>query len=268
MAILKPLIEFKSYKRSYTLIDANHVKLNVRNLFKYMDLETTLKCLQSKSIRFVQPSEWPDKYERHFYHADYSSLTDDTNVTPRLWACCFTTCKISEASWNTYRYGKQGLGNKCVKIQISRKKIRDFLRNDARVRCTFEGFMDYSISDYDIQHLHLKSSNLYNSIFSKPFTIQNYLSLLFVKRSAFNYENEFRFLFSIADNCVQDKAIFITVNLSDLIEKVEVDKDMSDMEIDVLKTYLRSANVPERIISGITRCSLYNDPSERVKIEI
>lgn len=231
-----------------------------------MDLETALICIKNKSIRFVQPSEWPDKYERHFYDADYTEITKDPKVTPRLWACCFTTSKISEASWNTYRYGKQGLGNKCVKFQLSRSKIRDFLRKDKRVECTYEGFMDYSVSDFDIQHLHLRSSRLYREVFTPPFSLDNFVSLLLLKRSAFNYDNEFRFLLSLKKD-LADKAIYIPVDWGALIEKIEVDKDLSEMELDVLTTYLKSANVPKYIIDTISRANLYNDPVEKVKIE-
>lgn len=266
MSIIKPLVEFKSLTNSYTLIENNHPQLRIRNLYKYMDLETALICLKNKSIRFVQPSEWPDKYERHFYDADYENISNDPDNTPRIWACCFTTCKMSEASWNTYRYGKQGLGNKCVKFQISRSKFRDFLRKDRRVRCTFEGFMDYSISDYDIQHLHLKSSHLHNSIFS-PFELNKYISLLLLKRAAFNYEKEFRFLLTLNKES-SDKVIYISINWEELIERIEIDKDMSEMELDVLKTYLRFSNVPEKIIASIMRSNLYNDPIGKIKIEI
>lgn len=266
MAILKPLEEFKTLSQSYTLIDENHPKSKVRNLYKYMDLETALICLKNRTIRFVQPSEWPDKYERHFYHADYTDLTDDYTVTPIVWACCFTTSKMSEASWNTYRYGKQGLGNKCVKFQISRSKFREFLRNDNRVKFTYEGFMDYSLSDNDIQRIHLKTSALYPSIFSGSFTLDKFLSLLLIKRSAFKYENEFRFLITLKGDA-EDKAIFIPIEWGELIDKIEVDKDMTDMEIDVLKTYLKQANVKKRVIDSITKSNLYNDPVEKIKIE-
>jgi hypothetical protein len=233
-----------------------------------MDLETALICLKGQQIRFVQPSEWSDKYERHFYNADYSDLTKDANVCPRVWACCFTTNKMSEASWNTYRYGKQGLGAKCVKFQISRSKLRSFIRSDSRVEYTYEGFMDYSVSDFDIQHLHMKSSHLYNTIFSHPFTRDKYLSLLLIKRSAFNYEEEFRFLITIVDGKTDDKQLLIPIKWAELIEAVEVDIDMSEMEIHVLKTYLRTAGVSEDVISKVNRTNLYNDPKGNVKIEV
>ena len=39
------------------------------------------------------------------------------------------------------------------------------------------------------------------------------------------------------------------------------------MEIDVLKTYLKQANVKKQVIDSITKSNLYNDPVEKIKIE-
>lgn len=267
MGIIKPLEEFSSYSDSFRLIDHENPKFYVRSLFKYMDLETAIICLKNKSIRFVQPSEWPDKYERHFYNADYSNVTNDIRVTPRIWACCFTTNKMSEASWNTYRYGKNGLGNKCVKFQLSRTKFRAMLRKDKRFLYTVEGLMNYSLSDYDIQHIHLKSSQYYNQIFMPPFTIDKYLSLLLIKRSAFNYENEFRFMVASRTLTPDTPQIFVKVDWSSLIEKVEIDKDATDIEIEILKKYLEVAGVTKDVIENTKRVKLYDDPSEKVIIE-
>lgn len=267
MTIVKPKKEFKSLPGSFTLIDETHPKVHVRKLYKYMDLETALICLSKKTIRLVQPSEWQDKYERHFYNGDYSNITTDHNIIPKLWACCFTTCKMSEASWSRYRYGKLGLGNHCVKFQISRSEFRKYLRKDKRIKFTFEGLMDYSVSDYDIQHLHLKSSHLYDICFGLPFSIEQYLSLLLLKRSAFNYENEFRFMVTQKNVNALEKYIFINIEWRNLIESVEVDKDMTDTEMDVLKIYLKNAGVQQKVIDACTRVKLYDDPIDKIKIE-
>lgn len=267
MGIIKPLEEFSSYSKSFKLIDLDDPKMKVRSLFKYMDLETAIICLKNGSIRFVQPSEWPDKYERHFYNADYSNVTNNLNVTPRIWACCFTTNKMSEASWNTYRYGKKGLGSKCVKFQLSRSKFRAMIRKDARLSYTVEGLMNYSLNDYDIQHLHLKSSKYYAEVFAQDFTLNKYLSLLLLKRSAFNYENEFRFM--IVSNLIAADIpnIYIDVDWGSLIEKVEIDRDATDIEIEILKSYLKRSGVGNDVIESTKRVKLYDDPVEKVIIE-
>lgn len=267
MGIIKLLEEFSSYQKSYKLIDKDDPKLNVRSLSKYMDLETAIICLRNKSIRFVQPSEWPDKYERHFYNADYSNITNDTNVTPRIWACCFTTSKMSEASWNTYRYGKTGLGSKCVRFQLSRAKFREMIRKDKRILYTVEGLMNYSLNDYDIQHIHLKSSKFYSMIFSVPFSLDKYLSLLLIKRGAFNYEQEFRFMVTSMQIDKAITQIYINVDWGGLIEKIEIDKDATNTEIEILKHYLRESCVNKNIIESIKRVKLYDDPNDKIIIK-
>lgn len=267
MSIIKPLEKFKSYSKSYKIIKYDNPKSRVRFLYKYMDLETAIICLKNMSIRFVQPSEWPDKYERHFYNADYSNVTSEKHIIPKVWACCFTTSKMCEASWNTYRYGKTGLGNKCVKFQISRSRFREMICKDCRVAYSVEGLMNYDLSDYDIQFLHKKKSNYYNEIFNTPFTLEKYLSLLLIKRSAFNYENEFRFM--ITSNKINENVskVFITIDWSKLIEKVEIDKDATEVEIEILKHYLHNAGVPEKVINETKCVKLYDDPIEKVIIE-
>lgn len=267
MEIVKPLKEIKSLSRAYTLINENNPKIKLRNLYKYMDLETALICLKNKSIRFVQPTEWPDKYESHFYNADYSNITQDQSVTPRIWACCFTHSRMSEASWNTYKYGKKGLGCRCVKFQISRSKFRKMILKDKRVQNSIEGLMDYSLSDYDILHIHQRNSSLYHSVFKDGFSKEHYLSLLLLKRNAFYYESEFRFM--ITSNKIKDTEtkIYIDIEWGNLIDKVEIDNEATDMEVEILKKFLEEAKVKKDVINNLNRSKLYEDPIGPVKIE-
>ena len=267
MGIIKPLEEFSSYRNSFRLIDHDNPRFHVRALSKYLDLEAAISCRKNRTIRFVQPSKWPDKYERHFYNADYSNVTNNKSVTPRIWACCFTINKMSEASWNTYRYGKNGLGNKCVKFQLSRSKFRETLRRDKRILYNVEGLMNYSLSDYDIQHTHQKNSQYYDQAFMPSFTLEKYLSLLLIKRSAFYYENEFRFMVASKTLTADTNEIFIEVDWSSLIEKVEIDKDATNIEIEILKKYLEEAGIKKDIIENTKRVTLYDDPMEKVVIE-
>ena len=58
-----------------------------KTVYKYMDFETAIICLTSSSIRFVEPTEWYDKYEGRFYNANYIRICKDTYLTPILYAC-------------------------------------------------------------------------------------------------------------------------------------------------------------------------------------
>lgn len=61
--------------------------------------------------------------------------------------------------------------------------------------------------------------------------------------------------------------IFIEVDWSSLIEKVEIDKDATNIEIEILKKYLEEAGIKKDIIENTKRVTLYDDPMEKVVIE-
>lgn len=232
-----------------------------------MDLESALRCLDDNKIRFVQPSLWHDEFESRFFEADYSHVTTNPNLHPQLWACCFTLNKMSEAAWNTYTYNKQGLASRCVKFTIKRNKFRQMLRNSTFVKKTYEGKIDYTLSDYDIINLHKKTSPLYNSFFGS-FDIDKYLTLLLIKRNLFSYENEFRFLISL--NCSSDKELYIPVNWSKLIQAVEVDQNCTDKEVEILQRWIMKVGIGNAITSSVQKADIYGKTdlkNEKIIIE-
>lgn len=258
---------YKEYPKSYFLVGDNGKDTHVRNLYKYMDMDTAMICLKNNTLRFVQPSQWPDQYEKHFYGADFKNVTNDTAVTPKLWACCFTQNKISEAAWNTYRYNKHGLGERCVKFKLKRKGIRDAIKNDKRILSSYEGQMDYSINDNDIQQMHKNTSSLYSRFFPTPFTLENYMRLMYIKRSAFYYEKEFRFIIESNLEKKDDKELMLPVNWKDILLGIELDKDCSDTEIELFKERLKTAKVSEDVINSVSCVNLYEDPAPKIEID-
>ena len=85
---------------------------NIRTVYKYMDMNTAIKCLEEGkfTLRFSEPTVWNDNYEKRFYKADYKQFIDttkgDEEIPSIVYACCFTRNKTSEAAWKTYSYDK------------------------------------------------------------------------------------------------------------------------------------------------------------------
>lgn len=259
--IVKPITSFQKLSECAYIGER---KKN-RYMYKYMDIETAILCLKSNSIQFIEPTEWEDKYERRFYTADYSLITTNKSYTPKLYACCFTFSKASEAAWKTYSYNKSGLASRCVQFRINKAKFRKILHEYAKKnKCkVYEGPIDYSYTDSTINQLHLPTLKIHSLIFNKDFKLNNYLSLLLIKRQAFNYENEYRF-FIIPQIENNDKAIYPTINWSDIIEGINVDKQCSDIEIEILNHYCKEYKVtvtPEKF-------NLYENPDSQIKIEL
>lgn len=215
-------------------------------VYKYLNLESVLLCLENSNIRFQQPSEWPDKYESLFYNATYDRLGISDDLHPKLFACCFTTAKMSEAAWKVYSYDKNGLAHRCVKLAINLNKLRDALNDYGKKNGfkVYESLMDYSLNDEEIINLHKKSSPYYAELFDNFDGLNAYLSLLVIKRKAFSYENELRF-FLVPDDCHKNLETIedVTLSLSNLIESIAVDDKCSDMEMNILKVYCKNHEV-------------------------
>ena len=260
--IVKSIKRFKTASNCYYIGD----RKKQLYMYKYMDIETAIKCLKGRNIMFVEPILWPDKYESRFYTANYSKIVKDfNNITPKLYACCFTFSRASEAAWKTYSYEKTGLASRCVQFRINKRLFREALNRFAKEnQCKiYEGPIDYSLTDFQINNVHLPSSGmLYDQVFKVNFKLNNYLSLLLIKRQAFNYENEYRY-FIVPNNGVADENIFPIIPWSDIIVEVKVDKECSDIEIEILSKYLQESGVKLKP----TRFDLYSNPDDKITIE-
>ncbi len=273
MSIVKTWEELKTYPHVFVAVDGNGSKHNEGPylIYKYMDMQTAISCLENGNIRFSQPTEWPDKYEQHFYTANYENVTTNLDDTPGFLACCFTINKISEASWKTYTYGKTGIEGICVKFKLSRKELRINLLKNNTIKEIYEGFMNYSLSDQDIQSIHRKGPKThYDEVFGRGFSRHHYLSLMLLKRVAFEYEKEFRFIVikDIIERKKLEKSCCFPVNWAEIIKGVEVGDDCPAECLNKLKAQLKKVGVGKKIINNIEKVNLYEDPCKKpIKIE-
>jgi hypothetical protein len=211
------------------------------------ELKNQGKDNPTQTIRFVEPSGWEDQYERRYYTADYKKLNISRILTPKLYATCFTTQKESEPAWQIYTRGKDGLGERCVQFCINQVALREELVKNLRDCTIVEGMVKY-LSTYEIDTYHLstdKNGNPekeYLKRFSN-FTLENYINLLLLKRTAFVYENEVRF-FIIDENDKTSKKSRkkekakhkdISLNWLSFLEGIKVDPKCSDIEIRLLQ---------------------------------
>lgn len=270
-AVLSNTGKFKDYKR------ITHIgeRIKNRNVYKYMDIDTAINyCLRvdHNSIQFVQPTQWPDKYEERFYNASYSNILrkkeDKIEKTPRLYACCFTIASTSEAAWNTYSYNKTGRGSQCVQFKINMKKLRIALNEYADDEYdVYEGPVFYK-PDYAITNLHFKTtadgnpSLAYQACFW-AFNRIKYLALLLLKRDAFEYEKEVRFFLVPKDQTrVQDK-IYPKIPYADIVEGVKVSDDCPAVYRDDLRAALNANGMTDIDIEGF---DLYKKKAPRIII--
>lgn len=201
-------------------------------LYKYMSLEALFKTLRN-GLRFREPSQWPDKFEQRFYHANYSHLTTSEPMPMLLYACCMTSKKESEVAWKNYLDIDKGYLRcpYCVRITLKRVPFLKMLsqwamkNSDYRV---YEGAVEYH-KRYTIESMHLPKMpgaiSIHNAFFCKGnFELEDFLSLLLLKREAFDHEKEVRY-FIVPPKCSKDKYFDLSINPNDwsnIIESITI----------------------------------------------
>lgn len=227
--------------------------------YKYMSLETALLCLENNTIRFSEPTSWPDKYEGHFYKAKIKGAVNSP-MNPPLLGCCFTYKQDNEAAWKLYSYDKGGLNSICVEFKLDRNKLREQLYNSLFALsspnnsfCLYEGYVNYwdqqKIDDLHkktIKKNHKRVTNEYHKAFFHTFTLEKYLNLMLLKRNAFLHEQEVRFLLVPQNHKIFIKTKIkpedIKLNWSDIIIEVRIDARRSEYEQKLLEKKLQATN--------------------------
>lgn len=160
-----------------------------------MPLDRFVNSVKNKQLVFVSPESWYDPFEQLYYGIDCSSrgyITEDI-------ACMCVSEKSStneDASWRVYSESN----DKAVRISIEQTVLLNILEEFAS-KNGFEvyiGKVNYSFEKRDIKNLHIISSPKHATYFPDKMTREHYLSLLLLKRKAFQYENEVR-IFLVKD---------------------------------------------------------------------
>lgn len=190
----------------------------------------------SNGLRFCEPSCWDDGFEKRFYGADYTAITHATGVFPRqVYACCMALEGNCEAAWKIY-----GKGGVCVRLTIRRSVFLDILARHAKNSSmdAYEGKIIY-LRKYTLSNLHLPKKSgaisIHEALFNRDvFTLDDFLSLLLMKRNDFEYEKEVRYFLVPQNNEEQDKHYLSLENddWNNLVEKVTLVAPLSGKEGD------------------------------------
>ena len=227
-----------------------------KTVFKYMNLETALICINEGTLRLSEPDRWVDKYEGRFYNANYNNLKlCVTKDTPKLYACCFTYKKMSEAAWKAYNGDARGLRMNTVQFEIDVNGLRkQLLQNISSSDKVYEGRVDYSVSDHIIETLHKKSSCGHQAIV-RNFDLKHYLTLLLLKRKAFSHEYELR-LFLNKNGDTQKKQSFVDIPMDwkKVIKHINVQDTLSEIELLLLEKICQDKGINKSVIK---KTSLY-----------
>lgn len=271
-------------KKQQEIDPRNKEKNDKRFVYKYVSTGSAKKCLELKeneegTLRFAEPSTWPDPAEKALYDANYTEGNGEPWKRPIVYACCITDLQQSEAAWATYQYqGNDG----CVKFSIDYDILIEQLQQYAKKEeCRlYVGRVEYGkwsdISSVDQPTARLKEMLTKVGVGGDESMQKDFLRYLLLKREAFAYEQEIR-LFLVYDrdkapkkedkNEIQD-SILVPINWKECLNKVYVGEKCKDKDIRDIKQVIEKIGFTGRNVDDIVDATdLYKaKPSLDIKL--
>ena len=216
-------------------------------LFRIIPFDTLLHMLNEKKNTLVNISKWEDVYE-NFLLKENIIVKDKgysiASLSNRYFGQCWTTKATSDAMWRIYSPDKKG-----VRIKTTIGRLWDSVDS---------GIKDGRCVIGKVQYIQLSKikEDIVNSL---PFTIKTFSNLitlsLFVKRSSFSHENEYRLIY-VCDKDSEDNGKIIkevSIDPQDFIINIYFDPRADNAYVERCKKILTKAfGFPAKKISKST----------------
>lgn len=220
-----------------------------RNVFyKYMPLDRFKRSVKDGVFVFVSPELWQDPFERMYFNVDCTTHGYQTEDI----ACLCVSEKSStneDASWRVYA----DKGGKVVRLSIERTLFLDMMDDyaDKNGYEVYIGKAQYGYEKREIMNLYKPGSPDHNLFFPLIMERKHYLSVMTLKRSAFEYENEFR-VFLVMDKIPYDGLV-----------KIPCDYKLSGLITDIVMSPYPAFPADPALANPKREC--YNQDSDRQK---
>ena len=168
---------------------------------KYLPMSRLENQVNASSLMFVSPQKWTDTFETRYYHQGGYQCKTSNFVLPEIFCMCLTSkhAENEDAMWRMYAQK----GEQMLRAYYNIESLLSILDSDAVIN----GYKVYigEIIYTDKTTIKALTPTKNNVFFHKPFVIENYLSLMCLKRGAYRYENEIR-IFIVPEVPLKDNA--------------------------------------------------------------
>lgn len=218
-------------------------------IYRYMDVDSAINFLQTRSLTFVEPSSWYDPFEKRFYNADFSQIPNYSK--PKIFASCFTSKPTNEAAWVMYSYFKSGLASKSIRFEFNPTLLYHMLdefgkMNKAKIVVSN---VNYSLAEQTIKALH-KTTCKHHLQYFNNFNDDKFVNLMLIKRKAFEYEKEIRIfiiptsetpkeIVQVFDNIDKLKLVGDNIILTDLIKSIMISPNCTPLETQMIEKQIQ-----------------------------
>lgn len=182
--------------------------LSIQNrgyVYRYLSFERAVDIFKNNRLFFARPREWSDPYEVQLVHRG----------SDMLFAQCWCRTAISDAMWRLYSPGESG-----VRIGIKREKLASVV--GAWAQANGFGFREQEVVYKSAAIVRERARALGKSL-NKRFDLERATDALFLKREAYEHENEWRFVLYGEGVSSKAKGLAVPVDALSLVDSVLLD---------------------------------------------
>lgn len=213
-------------------------------LYRIVSFERAVQLFESKELHFSHPSKWDDPYETQLVHGGSSGI----------FAQCWCTRGMSDAMWRIYSQSHMG-----IRLSTSTKKLAQALSKESK-RIGY-GFRCESVDYMSAFEIKKELVSVRNSLL-KEYDQELALEPLFMKRSAFDHEAEYRAAIHLNETPRRKKSgLKIKVDPFSLIDSVVLDPRAPNELVDAFTYYFKNKiGFKKRVSKSV----LYKDPGKMI----
>lgn len=243
-------VDPKRLKELY--IECNTLDFDLTSeLYRVFSYDRLLDSLKSNCLYMSKPSIWADPYETFLmnYKARMKdgTIVDFEPIKENIYCQCWSTNKESEALWDIH----SSSNFRSVKIKSSGEKLMKYLydtNNQFHYISYFIGSVYYVSEKYIMELLQEGISKYISSSAGNMPIIQS----LFIKRRAFEYEDEIRLVFNAPNSPAVDflkiqnpwdinnNYFSFKIDINDVIEEITLHPNLNNVECIEMEAEIRS----------------------------
>ncbi len=215
-------------------IRANTCNIDIDEpIYRIFPYNRIMQAINEKKLCFVRPRIWGDPNENFYLRR--SITVDDTilsfeKIEDKFFAQCWSKNRECDGLWRAYSDNTRALS---VQVKSSVRRIMQFFYDlgvGAPNLFYYCGAVTYH---NDSRFIKLLKQNIFDHSFSDKEITDTFIKTLLMKRKAFSYEKEVRFIFMrpskdyIEKNAknpwrLADDFFFVNIDINDCFEEIKI----------------------------------------------
>jgi hypothetical protein len=236
-------------------------------IYRIFSKKRILELIESNELVFVNPEKWEDPFENFFLKAGAVGPNGENigfeSIRKRWYGQCWTFNKDTDAMWRIYSPKNADGHYDGVRVETTIKKLLSMIcpvKNEYAGLQYFAGAVEY----WDRARLEAFLSKITFTDFAIGGQMTQFAQTLYIKREAFDHEQEVRFLFfDIHESIPDGEMCKFTIPATEMIDSIAIDPRLTNDEYKSISEELIKAGCT----APIEQSDLYKFDLRPIKFE-